>query len=235
MWSLRTGQGPRLFLGPTSCIPMFRGLFPAVDHPSMVSSVDGIVDASLALVFQDLQHLVLIINHHFSSNTMLPGNVFQSTMGSIQSQLLGLHFDLESDLASECIRLGMLAFLSTFFRLPVRNLQYEWLAGRFRTACQTMDVSATHLRGMTFWVLMVGAISVFDLDEPWLAARMSEAADGIESWQDATGSLKRLMWVTCIHDSLGRKAFETLLPGPSNLPPSSSPDDRVEFVPFCRA
>jgi hypothetical protein len=114
----------------------------------------------------------------------------------------------------EFVCLGMLACLTTSFKIPGRRITYRYLADRFRQSCFAMLArpEQRELEVLELWGLMMGAISVFDIEEEvWLLARGAEVAkdQGVE-WQDVQKRLQSIMWIGCIHDEAGNKMFEKM-------------------------
>jgi hypothetical protein len=101
---------------------------------------DGFRNERLATVYYDLQYLTVTINQNANYNARWKGAAFQEVFSSIQARLLCLMTELNDPL-QEFLCLGMLAFLTTSFRIPGRTVTYPYLAERFRKSCKTMMVS----------------------------------------------------------------------------------------------
>lgn len=149
-----------------------------------------------------------LINDIFDMGSRLDGAIFQEAMSSIQSRLLHLNEDLENT-AEECLRLGMLAFMTTTFHLPGRRASYGNLADRFRYSCQKIALSLKY-NDLNLWLLMLGAISVFDVNELWLREWWCGISSPGILWEEARWRLQSVMWINCIHDDLGSKVFDQL-------------------------
>lgn len=141
-------------------------------------------------------------------------NLFQNASHSIQSRLLGLQDMLESGVA-ECLRLGMLAVLTTTFRLPVRKMRHAYLASQLRSVFQNVGPVISGSNPILSWVLMMSVIAVFDVGEPWIPV-VWKAVARRASWCETRWGFQRLIWIACIHDEPGQKAFvqlEQAIPG----------------------
>ncbi|KAH8657785.1 hypothetical protein BX600DRAFT_552055 [Xylariales sp. PMI_506] len=227
-WALSTGQKSQLITGPETWESLYRVQSKALTHKQLDDDSSGLEevhyqlfgphfqDTKLDNVFHDLKQLTHIINHHTQKNTRIEGQEFQVAINSIQSRLLHLQGDEEvcSDnrdgAAAEALRLGMLAFLSTTFRVPGKKAESLYLTEHLRSACQDLEASTPELRDILFWLLMVGVISVLDVDEPWLRARWDVVAKLDMTWEAAQRRLRSIMWITSIHDDPGRKAYNIL-------------------------
>lgn len=172
-------------------------------------SIDDIVEPRLAAVFHDIQHLAALINHHVANSTQMNGDVFQMSVSSIQSRLLRLK-DVAGSPLTNGLCLGMLAFLTTMFYVPGSESITGYLAEQLRDSCQRLVPSTPKLQTTVFWLLMLSRISIFAADEPWLKIKMLETVKPGLSWTEARHRLKNVVWIDCIHDESGRKAFHAL-------------------------
>ena len=211
--SLNTGEHPHFFTDPVSWGPIFDGLTPvpaAGGHgPSRhVQSVDSLGDRRLVVIFRDLQYFAGLMNAATGSNRRLRDTEFQNFTCSIQYRLLQLQGTLD-DILGECFRLAMLAFLTTTFQIPGKKVRYPYLASRFRECCRTVEAATPQLQDLMLWLLMVGAISVYSVDEPWLRERWQAEVLGLV-WPEARRLLQEIMWIDAIHDKPGRYAFEVM-------------------------
>ncbi len=212
---LRTGGRPLFGPRQISWDPIFgsRPLTVEVighDAPSLESqvSVDSLVEPRLATCFRDLQHFTAAINAATPANR-IPSTIFQETVCSIQNRLMALKY-ASSDFLAECLRLGMLAFLTTTYQLPGNAVRYPYLAEQFRM-CYLAVEAKPELRDLIRWLLMIGAISVYGLDEPWLRDRWrTDMPERPGEWEVAKAQLRRVMWMDGLHDHSGKHAYNIL-------------------------
>ncbi|VUC29345.1 unnamed protein product [Clonostachys rosea] len=200
-----TGTLPPLPIGPLCWESCYRNTTSCPDETLSIRA--GIVDnIPLRTIFCDLRHLVDRINQKYASSKHLTGVEFQGSISSIQSRLLRLTIDPE-DKESECVRLGMLAFLSTTLFVPGKRLASVYLSTQLKQLCGEITVWGTSSRFMVLWLLIVGSISVFAPDEPWILAKWAEAADVDLVWEELELHLRDILWIDCIHEEPARKAF----------------------------
>jgi hypothetical protein len=173
-----------------------------------VQSVDGLVDRRLVVIFRDLQYFAGLMNAATGSNRRLRDTEFQNFTCSIQYRLLQLQSTLD-DILGECLRLAMLAFLTTTFQIPGTKVRYQYLASRFRECCRAVEAATPQLQDLMLWLLMVGTISVYGVDEPWLRERWQADVPGLV-WPEARRRLQEIMWIDAIHDEPERYAFEAM-------------------------
>ena len=210
-WALSTGQRPRFYTGHVSWDPYYTNP-PVIVHPDAAPSPKFnhcFQDIRLATVFQDLRHLASLISHHSRNNTRLSGDVFQESISSIQFRLLRIKpsDDHETD---ECLRLGMLAFLSTTFRVPGRRVPYSYLTKQLRASCRRLEPHTPEMKELLVWLIVMGSISVLEPEEPWLRAKWNTLATPRMSWNDLSHVLEDVLWIGCIHDEPAITAFEKL-------------------------
>jgi hypothetical protein len=163
-------------------------------------------------VFNDTRHLVHLINVHFSKNTKFHGETFHVSISSVQSRLLLLKDLLTGASAvDEAMCLAMLAFMTTTFQIPGRKVPYVDLKRRLRNAVERARAEQGGSE-VEVWVLVVGAISVLDTgeDEAWMVKKWAEVAEYDVEWEKVRAGLQRVLWIDCIHDRLGREAFDRM-------------------------
>ncbi len=163
----------------------------------------------LASVFRDFQHLAITINENVREHARYNATCFQNILSSLQSRLMHLADKLK-DSTEQLISLTLLAFLTTTFKVPGRKIPYTWVAKQLHTAYgQARDGILRSDTSLRIWVLMVAAISVVDLDKPWLV-KAWRVGQFVTSWDEAKKQLTSVMWIECIHDNPGRIALEYL-------------------------
>jgi hypothetical protein len=174
--------------------------------------IDGLVEPELANVFRNLQYTSVLFNK-YTTKTPVDGTLLRQSLGYIHSNLLGLEDRLTRPL-SRCLRLGMMAFLSTTFRLPDFSIQhYSYtLVGKLQISYETVKASEPNLLPtLDIWltlVLLISAENSIELDTitGW---EINSAYEW--SWHEARRHLKQVMWIELIHDRLGRVAFERMM------------------------
>jgi hypothetical protein len=176
-----------------------------------VWSVKGLVDPRLLVVFRDLQYFAGLMNAAAGSNRRLRlrDTEFQNIICSTQYRLLRLQGTLDN-IISECLRLAMLAFLTTTFQVPGMKFRHPYLARRFRECCRAVEAATPQLRDLMLWLLTIGAISVYDVvDEPWLHERWKIDVPDVE-WPEARRRMKEIMWIDIIHDEPAKYIFKMM-------------------------
>ena len=243
-YSLATGNTP-LFInsgiaGPESISwdPVFDPELAEGDSDADAKAFAGrIRDPRLATVFRDLRGVAEAANARVVRGARIPGVSFCRAVSAAQARLLLLRGGL-ADVADECLRLGLLAFLSvTMFQSPANrrgslhalahgrdpgrhdespDRRRMHIASQLRDVCRVVEASDPHLRRLLFWVLTVAAMSVFDVgEEPWLARKWAQVAGEADqapssSWDAAHAELRCVVWIDCILDGPGRKLYARL-------------------------
>ncbi|KAF9881803.1 hypothetical protein CkaCkLH20_00949 [Colletotrichum karsti] len=208
-WALGSGEVPNFFVGPVSWSPYFGAPLVADGDPLDAKLLGSIVDLRLQGTFSDLKRLVHLVNDHLANGLRLDGLLFQDSLGSIQTRLVKLQNGLEA--SDECIRLGMLAFLSTTMQIPGGKFPYAYLTDKFRNSCKTFIMRTPARERLMFWLLVVGSISVFEPDEPWLVSILAGLAAPQLSWEEARSRLQDVMWIDGLHEKMGLSAFSELM------------------------
>ncbi|KAF4976755.1 hypothetical protein FZEAL_6634 [Fusarium zealandicum] len=176
-------------------------------HSQYMLCVDEIVSPNLATVFRHLQYTTILLNTHYYHRTPVDGMLIRQCLGFVHSSLIELEGCLSEKL-SECLRLAMMAFLATTFRLPDIYEQHycKTLANRFQTTYSAAKPSIPDLpECMRTWLTMMLLISVPDLHAPPIWASWDETTLRL-SWDEARRHLKKVMWIDTFHDDLGIRA-----------------------------
>jgi hypothetical protein len=119
-----------------------------------------------------------------------------------------------NDLISECIRVSLLAFLTTTFQILGSRITYDHITRRLRELCRAVEVSSEDSRQLMFWVLMVGTMALFDSDEPWLRAKWDidvlPLTRGLQ-WAAAKQLLQRFIWMDACNEKAGKDIFYKMM------------------------
>ena len=199
------------------------GAFVISSAVSLPESINRLVDSRLCAIYLDFQETTARINTHIARGELLQFSEFQPMYGSILYRLSSLECCLE-DATSECFRLGLLAFLLiTSIRVPNtestrlnRARQFAYLTRSYRTSCQNLKLDTPRLSSLAFWLLTIGIMSVFNVDEEdWLVIAWSEVSKTLPgarlSWESAKSYLESILWIPSTHDVVGKEAYETLM------------------------
>ncbi|KAE9382213.1 hypothetical protein N431DRAFT_394076 [Stipitochalara longipes BDJ] len=216
--SLISGQRPIFTTGPsswanhtdTSPAPSPCSPYPHIPGPKQ--PINDLVDTRIAAIFRNLQNITRTINHATSSKHMIQSSKLHAGVLTAQYQLLGLE-SKRHDVLSECVRVTLLAFLTTTFQILGSRIKYKHITNQLRELCQAIEVSTEQLREVMFWVLMMGAVALFDSDEPWL--RDKWRADVLPltrgwQWTNAERLLKKFVWIDAINEKAGKDVFEKM-------------------------
>ncbi|CAG9981904.1 unnamed protein product [Clonostachys byssicola] len=172
-----------------------------------LSAFEFFVDSRLTTIFRDLQYFSALLNTAVLRKRTLSDKQFHQIVCSIQRRLMRLQGTLP-DLLGECFRLGMLAFLATLFQVPRTPCSYPYLEARLKEACQSIETTPDR-QDILMWLLMVGAMTVYKPEEPWLRDRW--LSDVLPStWAKARGRLQNIVWINALHDQPGRQVFDVM-------------------------
>ncbi|KAH6964637.1 hypothetical protein DER45DRAFT_153573 [Fusarium avenaceum] len=173
--------------------------------------VDGLVDSNLAAVFKYVQHTTILFNAHYHSKTPMNGAFVRQCLGFVHSSLIELEGSLTDDL-SKHIRLGMLVYLATTFRIPGCDEQYYC-----RSLTTKMQLAYTAARSLIpvpdgaldIWLMFMAQICIGPTSKQqgrdWDISKISGLG-----WDETRRGLQQVMWIDAFHDDLGRRAFEKL-------------------------
>lgn len=198
-------------MGPTSWDPLYPPMKPAANIHRGYSCevIDRISDHRLLAVFWDLRQLSRQVDECFSSAERLKGPTFRDVTYSIQSRLIHLEKSAYDSL-EESLRLGMIALLSTNFRIPTRRLRHTYLRNKLIDLCDSFEPFSDGDEELRLWLLLVCGMSVFEPQEPWICAQWTRYAHHGIDWNALRNITRGLIWIHCMHDDLGKETFEAL-------------------------
>lgn len=163
-------------------------------------------------VFYDVQVFASALNDKSATKPHQSEVDFQTEIFSLHYRLIQLEGSLQG-LTSECIRLAMLALLTTTLQLPGTRTAYPRLADQLRHCCQAIDVSHDDkMQRLIEWVLLVGAVSVFDVEveRSWMQETWLVDVSSVATWEGKRKDIKKYIWIDGLHDNAGKKAFKAL-------------------------
>ena len=204
------GSPSRYSSGPVIWASCFRSTLPLQACPAgIMHLVYQIRNTRLITLLHDVQYFAHLMAQHKHTEFRLNARMFNDSLNSIQSRLFALE-DEPLDVMEECLRLSLLALLSTTLQLPSRKTSASHFKLRFQRQCLQLWKSGSTMEHIIFWILMVGLVSVFEEDELWLVNIWQNLSLSRLPWDEAKLELKNYIWVECLHDELGRKGFTAL-------------------------
>ncbi|KAF3916007.1 hypothetical protein AA313_de0210022 [Arthrobotrys entomopaga] len=168
-------------------------------------------DPGLLQAWIFMKEFSALMNVTYGTDNKLPQNTLLNTMTSIMYRLIDMHFSPNS--MDETIRLGLLAFCShVFLRWQTVRLGYTHLPYAYKSSLVNLNFSKDFSPQVMLWLLMVGAISIFERDDdvwlkPWLKVNIDLC--GVKNWGEMRDKLKELMWVELVQDGAGEEVYNS--------------------------
>lgn len=175
-------------------------------------SVADMVASDVATVFNHLQNTAILLNKHYYAQTAIWVKDLQQYLGFAHSKLIDLEVCVDDEI-SECLRLGMLAFVAATFRLPgtYTHPGFRSLSIKLERSYAAIRPSHAPLHPtLHLWLMFVCQISFGDIPEHHAWANFKSSEMGSMSWTQIRRELKRVLWIDAFHDDLGKRAFDTL-------------------------
>jgi hypothetical protein len=172
---------------------------------------DGKIDGELARAWGVMSDFCSVINFAVDSRQRITVETFLDTMASIMYRLLDIRFEVSSH--DEAIRLGLLCFsCSVFLHWRRLGMSYPFLTAAFRDRLARLTTTSSHISPqLVLWLLMAGAVSVFDpSDHEWLKPLLlvNIGLCEIDSWSKMQDLLRSFMWIGLVHDKPGKGVFD---------------------------
>ncbi|KAK6076527.1 hypothetical protein SCUP515_05356 [Seiridium cupressi] len=189
-------------------------------HSEDILCIDDLVEPDLAAIFHELQRTTILLNKHYYEKTPVDGVFIRQCLGSVHSSLIELEDRLE-DALSETLRLGIMAFLATTFRLPASYEQHysKALTKQLQISYVTTKASTPDLQdAIDIWLILMFLISMTDVDELYVQKSRNTMAERWLSWSETRRSLKQVMWIDSFHDEVGKRAFQSFLTWNKSMP-----------------
>ncbi|MCJ1376918.1 hypothetical protein MMC17_000008 [Xylographa soralifera] len=173
---------------------------------------DFVIDDELTSAWMVLSDFCSVVNFAAHSEQRITVGTFLDTMASVMYRLLDMHFEAAS--SNEMIRLGLLCFsCSIFLQWQHLGIYYPHLASLFRGCFAKLKATSSHLSPqLVLWLLMAGAVSVFDgSDDAWFnpLLRRTMGTFKIDSWSEMRDLLISFMWIGLVHDKTGKRVFDS--------------------------
>ena len=206
---LESGRKP-IFLIQPSWDSLYAGAYPVSDDRLLLESLSMVSDSRLIHVFNDLQHLTRLTYEGHRRDEWISVPTFQKALHNIQSRLVNMEL-LSVEPIAELLRLALISFITTNFRINERNLPYKFLSS---TIYQTLDYLVDYeledredLKDIMRWMLIVINMSDVEVDEGRLRKKWTRYSLGEFLWPDIRDRLQRIMWLSAFHDEIGRRAY----------------------------
>lgn len=180
--------------------------------PQQLNTLTGNTGDELSDAWNALSEFCWVTNYAIKSSQYISMDTYLDSMASIMYRLLNMRF--ESGSSNDAFRLGLLAFsCSVFLQWKTIGLTYTHLASEFR-GCLIRLVSPDMPTQLLLWLVMVGAVSVFDVAdyawlEPLLLSKLSDCQ--ITSWERLQQLLNSIMWIGLVHDTAARRMFNSTM------------------------
>ncbi|USP79200.1 uncharacterized protein yc1106_06474 [Curvularia clavata] len=199
-WYLSTGRKP-YFMQPIKSWDC--RVAPNLQPPADLYQPSTAWDSRIVNVFKDFQKLSLLIGRNRLKFVINDPAICHGDLNSLQTRLLCLA-DIVTKPIEELVRLTMLAMLTSTFKLPGRDIPYDWVAERLRSTYITVRSEIRHDKSLLLWVVLTASITVARAHEPWIRDGWKAAAAGL-TWKKVEAQLLKVMWIEIVHSKPGKK------------------------------
>ena len=215
--SLHTSLAPIVFADPS--------LTPFVPYPDQKQWVIGKrtedsnskaflddMDTELASAWLTMQKFCSLVSLAMETQRMFSMEIVLDTMASAMYRLL--HMSFQTGSADEAIRLGLLAMgYCIFLQWQEMELPSSHFPAAFKSSIINLENRGGFPEPAMLWLLMVGGISIFSAsDDAWLKGvlKVQVTLCHIRSWNEVREILKSFIWISPLHDTLGKAIFDSV-------------------------
>lgn len=169
-------------------------------------------DTGLAEVWHVMRKFCLLVNLGTQTEMLIQPETIYGTMTAVMYRLFRMSF--AAGTLDETLRLGLLAFTNhIFLQWQEARHPYHPFSKTYRKYLQTHTLGSTTPSRTALWLLMVGAVSLFNLPkEPWLGdyIRRHIESCGAKTWKEVQDILKSSMWISLLDDKPGKQLYDSL-------------------------
>lgn len=172
------------------------------------------LEPELVEIWKVLSEFCSVINVALQSKQVISTETYLETMASTIYRLLDMR--PISNPQNEAVRLGILAFSScVFLQWRGMGVRFPHFTSTFRSCLEDMSNSKTQPQLMS-WLLMVGAVGVFDAsDDVWLEPLLdiNIGKCGFGSWSEMRELFTSFLWIDLVFERPGRRMYESSIAG----------------------
>jgi hypothetical protein len=214
--ALLNGSTPLFFRQPQEpVIPYPAQLLLAPDEEMYCLANHGLLqqlDASLVTACQVMRRFCVMVNRGTQAHQVFDRDIVHETMTSVMYRLL--HTNFASGSIDRAVQLGLLAFsYHIFIQWHGIKLAYQHCYETYRLCIQSPLLAHSVSPRPMLWLLMIGAISLFDVpNDAWLRASLRAYISicHVETWEEMQAMLESFMWVPVLDEQLGRQIYDEL-------------------------
>ncbi|KZL71020.1 hypothetical protein CT0861_10081 [Colletotrichum tofieldiae] len=181
-----------------------------------MAAIFSTAEPTLRQLIRDVDSISVLFNN-CKRNSKLKAHEFSATILSLGYRLLRVQGQESRSLEAiqEACLLGFVCFYTTLLLQfgRQRHLLYEKLSRRLKTSVDGLlpICHHPHFQPTSIWLLMIGAISVFERKEDiWLLpalVRVSELMH-LKTWDAMRNELKEYPWIRAIHNEQGKRVWD---------------------------
>jgi hypothetical protein len=170
------------------------------------------MDTELASAWLTMQKFCSLVSLAMETQRMFSMEIVLDTMASAMYRLL--HMSFQTGSADEAIRLGLLAMgYCIFLQWQEMELPSSHFPAAFKSSIINLENRGGFPEPAMLWLLMVGGISIFSAsDDAWLKGvlKVQVTLCHIRSWNEVREILKPFIWISPLHDTLGKAIFDSV-------------------------
>jgi hypothetical protein len=170
------------------------------------------LDDDLLTAYQTLRRFCSMVNFGTRTQQKINPEIIHETMTSVMYRLLNTSF-IDGSI-DQAVQIGLLAFsYHLFIQWQDIRLPYQHFPRIYRDCIQTLKVVDSVSPRLMLWLLMTGAISLFNVsEETWLKDLLWEYVSicQVRTWKEMRDILKSFMWIPLLDEQMGKQIYEEI-------------------------
>jgi hypothetical protein len=212
--ALLNGSRPVFYNRPQEPVIPYPALS-AVDNDMYSPEINWLIqqlDGDLVTACQNMRRFCFLADLGTGAQQTITPEIIHETMTSVMYRLLQMRF--AAGVIDEAVHLSLLAFsYHLFIQWRDIKLPYEHLPKIYYDCIQRFRIGNNVSPRLLLWLLMIGAISLFNLStETWLGLLLQEYIGRcqVKTWNELQEVLKSFMWISLLDAPLGMQIYDEL-------------------------
>jgi hypothetical protein len=173
------------------------------------------LDDNLVTAYQIIRRFCLMVNTGTQTQQVIDTDIVHETMTSVMYRLINMN--IPAGAIDKAVQLALLAFsYHLFIQWQDIRLPYQHFPKAYQDSIQNLEAVDDVSPRLMIWLLMTGAISVFDIsNNMWLQESLRDYIHRcqVETWTEMRDILDSFIWNDLLDKQLGKQIYDSLCNG----------------------